>query len=319
MNQEKLIIEEKRNIIIIFFLIIIFSNVLFYVNGHVFNIKTVIEARKVNVVVGLASLFMWKYVIPYTRVTGAINDIQRIRKEMRVFKLAHILIVGYIFAVCFWINNLDITISAIIGEIELLQIYFLTRYKKSLRLSDVQLKWKKAWLLKDYSDMDSNVLWRLKLWFGKYNKCAFRERYKRFNLLGGSIFVVLCVLAPCDPVFIGLIILLLGGALGHPVLYFIDMSLGLFIDMNGMCTGKIKKEISKKNNLDAGGGLAVSIDGKRHYYYCIYITDFKNKREIKIRLKECDYIDVGKEYTVVHGFLSKRAIKIKGVNVEFWG
>lgn len=319
MNQEKLIIEEKRNIIIVFFLITVFSNVLFYVNGHVFNIRTIIEARGLNLVVGLASLFMWKYIIPYTRVTGKISDLQRIRDEMRVFKLAQILIVGYIFVVCFWGHNLDITISAIIGEMELLQIYFLTRYKKSLRLSDVQLKWKKAWILNDYSDVDSNIFWRLKLWFGKYNKCTFVERYKRFNLLGVLIFVVLCILSPYDPVFIGLIILLLGGLLGRPVLYFIDMSLGLFIEMNGMCTGKIKKEINKKNNLDIGGGLAVSIEGKRPYYYSVYITDFKKKREIKIRLKECDYIEVGKEYTVVHGFFSKRVIKVKGINVEFWG
>lgn len=319
MNQEKLIIEEKRNIIIVFFLVTIFSNVLFYVNGQVFNIRTIIEVRGANIVVGLASLFMWKYVLPYTRVMGSISDIQRIRNEMRVFKLAHILIVMYIFAVCFWVRDLGITISAIIGEMELLQIYFLTRYKKSLRLSDVQLKWKKAWLLKDYSDMDSNIFWRLKIWVGKYNKCTFRKRYKRFNLLGGFIFLVLCFLGMHDPIFIGLILIFLGGLLGHPVLYFIDMTLGLFIEMNGMCTGKIKKEINKKHNLDAGGGLAVSIDGKRHYYYSIYITDFKNKREIKMLLKECDFIEEGKEYTVVHGFFSKRVIEVKGINVEFWG
>ena len=319
MNQEKLIIEEKRNLIIVFFLVTIFSNILFYVNGHVFNIRTFIEVRLVNIVVGVASLFMWRYVLPYIRVMGKLSDIQRIRNEMRSFKLMHIIIIGYIFAVCFWIHDLDITFSAIIGEMEFLQIYFLSRYKKSLRLSDVQLRWKKAWVLKDYSDEDSNVFWRFKIWKSTFSKVTFKERFKRFNLVGFLIFLVLCILSIYDWVFIALILVLLGGLLGHPILYLIDMSLGLFIEMRGLCTGKIKKEVNKKHDLDTGGGLSVSVDNKRNYFYSVYITDFKKKREIKMMLKECDFIEEGKEYTVVHGFLSKRVIKVKGINVEFWG
>lgn len=319
MNQEKLIIEDKRSIVIVLLIVTILSNILFYFNGHVFNIRTIIEVKVINIVVGVGTLVMWKYIFRYTKVVAKEVDIKRIRHEMLFLKFIHVVIIVYIFAVCMLIKDLDVTMSAIIMEMEYLQIYLLTRYKKSLRLSDVQLKWNKAWKIRDYSDEDSNIFWRIKIWSGDIKKVTFKERVKRFNLLGSFIFLGLCALGIYDLIFIALILFLLGNLLGHPLLYLIDMCFGLFIEMNGMCIGKIKKEISKKNDLDAGGGLAVSLDNKRYYYYAVYITDFKKKREIKMLLKECDFIEEGKEYTVIHGLLSKRVIKVNGVNVEFLG
>jgi len=47
-------------------------------------------------------------------------------------------------------------------------------------------------------------------------------------------------------------------------------------------------------------------------YWTVYVTDFKNKREIVYRTYNYPFISRGEEAKVVHGMFSKRVVLING-------
>ncbi|AJD25767.1 hypothetical protein T257_3264 [Clostridium botulinum CDC_297] len=84
------------------------------------------------------------------------------------------------------------------------------------------------------------------------------------------------------------------------VLSWLEGLLGLQTSLTGICTG-ITEHHSKNSHV---------------IYHKVYVTDYKNKREITFLVDGPLFIHENSNITVVHGTFSKRVLYIEGLNLD---
>lgn len=148
----------------------------------------------------------------------------------------------------------------------------------------------------NYGGEDKNKLlvdtikWRYKIWFNKIEKVKFKYRINSI-VISTTRLVLLFMLFRIDSslifkFFIGYFIL-------YNLIYLVEYVFGLFTSISGVCTGVWE---SKSKN----GG----------YYYNIIVTDYKNKREMKISTKEDNNIKEMDNLAIVHSMFTKKLVSI---------
>ncbi|EPS47586.1 hypothetical protein CFSAN002369_20768 [Clostridium botulinum CFSAN002369] len=84
------------------------------------------------------------------------------------------------------------------------------------------------------------------------------------------------------------------------VLSWLEGLLGLQTSLTGMCTG-ITEHHNKNSHV---------------IYHKVYVTDYKNKREITFLCRWTTFIHENSHMTVVHGTFSKRVLYVEGLNLD---
>lgn len=147
----------------------------------------------------------------------------------------------------------------------------------------------------NYKSIDTKK-WRYKIWFNKREKCNLKERrISSINRILTLVITTIFIIAS-NNILIDIFILYF---LIFNIVIIIENTFGLFTSIDGVCTGVL--EVSKRNTRN---------------YQNIIVTDYKNKREIKIGLESKFLITEKDKLIVVHGIFSKRLVSINSINVD---
>ncbi|GEM_PF-383372 len=236
-----------------------------------------------------------------------------VRQKIRPLMIGNVIFIAYVLFSVFVIKNIYFILSSLIMEGVYINLILISRGLYSYALSDRQRQWREAMNGTSYSIQESSVLWRYKLWFRPLQWVPFKRRYLRsYNIL---IFVIgfgFILTQTMDDLFDLIIIFLYIKSAIAIFEYF----LGIYTTITGVCTGvKIFEEDLDRNNRSTGS-IRISFRSRRRYYWKVYITDFKNKREIVYKTYKMPFISDGDEVKVVHGVFSKAVISVNGFKLD---
>ena len=224
----------------------------------------------------------------------------KMKFKMILMKLGAVVFTLYILFAVLVIENLYFIIASFImlGIYE--NVIFTTEKIIVLGMNDHQMKWRAAVNGTDYDVEGSSIFWRFKLWFTPIEKVPFNKRsIGVYNIIFMVIFG--CAIIESKQHNILKIVFLIIAIIGF--FSFTEYILGLYTSLIGICTGITEADESE----DSGSGRR---------YWTIYVTDFKNKREITYRTNYYPYISRGEEVKVVHGIFSKHVIFVNGRTIK---
>ncbi len=268
------------------------------------NVLLVIQhfGYKVNVISGITiknSIQFFAITLVFTSIGSIFNKAKNlsqdtkdeIKLKMRLMLFGIVFFILYILFLVFIINDLYFIISGFIMLGIYINIIIITQKIIVLGMDDHQARWRAAVNGTDYNLEGSSIFWRWKLWVTPFEKVPFNKR----SVGTGNIIMVIIfgytllqrrVAHILDVIFL---LIVLRGCFS-----IIEYILGLYTSLTGTCTGI--KEASRG-------------DGHKRYWM-VFVTDFKNKKEITFRTYSYPYFSEGDELKVVHGIISKQVILV---------
>lgn len=279
----------------------------------VINIVLVLQhfGYDINITSGITIknyVYFFALVFVSTAIGGALNRDKELsqdakdemRFKMRLMQLGAVVFILYILFAVLVIEDLYFIIAAFImlGIYE--NVIFITEKIIVFGMNDHQMKWRAAVYGTDYDVEGSSILWRFKFWFMPIEKVPFNKRsIEVYNIIFMFVFVYTIIESKQHNILkiVFLIIAIIG------FFSFAEYILGLYTSLIGICTEITEADESE----DSGSG--------RHYW-TVYVTDFKNKREITYKTYRYPYIHRGEEVKVVHGIFSKHVILVNGVTIK---
>jgi len=226
------------------------------------------------------------------------DDRAEMRPKMRLMQLGTAFFILYILFSALVIKDLYFIIASFIMLGIYVNVIFITEKIIVLGLNDHQMKWRAAVNGTSYDVEGSSILWRFKFWFMPIEKVPFNKRsIEVYNIIFIFIFVYNIIASKKHDILkiVFLIIAIIG------FFSFTEYILGLYTSLTGICTGITEADESE--------------DSSRQYW-TVYVTDFKNKREIAYKTYRYPYIYRGEEVKVVHGIFSKHVILVNGVTIK---
>jgi len=229
-------------------------------------------------------------------ISQGTKDEMRFKMRLMVGGIAFFIL--YIVFAALIMKDLYFVIAGFIMLGIYINIIVLTEKIIVLGLNDRQRKWREAVYGTDYNAEGSSILWRFKLWFTPFERVPFNKRH--LGVYDIVVSIILCSLL-LDGQEIGLFeIIILAVIAIRSCFLIIEYILGLYTSLVGICTG-IKEASDSENNKE---------------YWTVYVTDFKNKREITYRTDRYPYISEGNETKVTHGIFSKRVILVNDRSIK---
>jgi hypothetical protein len=226
------------------------------------------------------------------------DDKDKMRLKMRLMQLGAAVFILYILFTVLVIEDLYFITSGFIMLGIYANVIFISEKIIVLGLNDYQMKWRAAVNGTSYDVEGSSILWRFKLWFMPIEKVPFNKRsIEVYNIIFMFVFVYNIIESKQHDILkIVFLILAIVGFFS-----FTEYILGLYTSLTGICTGITEADESE--------------DSSRQYW-TVYVTDFKNKREIAYKTYRYPYISRGEEVRVVHGIFSKHVILVNGITIK---
>lgn len=227
------------------------------------------------------------------------DDKDKMRLKMRLMQLGAAVFIFYTLFTVLVIEDLYFITSGFIMLGIYANIIFISEKIIVLGLNDYQMKWRAAVNGTDYDVEGSSILWRFKLWFMPIEKVPFNKRsIEVYNI---AIMVIFgCNIIENKVTGIFAIIFFIIAIIS--CFSIIEYGLGLYTSLIGICTGITEADRSE--------------DSGRGHCWTVYVTDFKNKREIAYRTYCYPYVYRGEEVKVVHGIFSKHVILVNGRTIK---
>lgn len=226
-------------------------------------------------------------------------------KKMLFMLFLNIFFMAYIIFTLLIIKDTPVILSACIMEILYISIIKLTKMLNSFQFSNTQTKWHETFNTNQHNVNESNLLWRLKIWFNPHEHIPFSKRFLSLNhiivmiiymyflytslknmdnLYSIATFFLILVFIPAFKTFLSII----------------EYFLGLYTSLIGICTGiTIPTEPNRSTS-----------------HWSVYITDFDNKRELVYKSYKRPLIYENDEVKIVHGIFSKRVITVNGFRID---
>lgn len=239
------------------------------------------------------------------------ETIEIVKRKSRWTIIGFIIYGAYIVFTFVIVKNIYFITFSVVMMGMYINVVLLSRALYSYTLTDRQRLWREATKGASYELQESNLLWRFKVWIRPFERVAFRER----NLGIGNI--IICIFLFCffaDKSNRNLVSCIFLFIFLRSAFSILESILGLYTSMKGVCTGV--KEFEADRHRNNGGGITITVGHGRRYYWRVYVTDFKNKREITYKTYKCPFITEGDEVKVVHGILSKSVILVNGIKVD---
>lgn len=151
---------------------------------------------------------------------------------------------------------------------------------------------------------NSSSFWRFKIWFNPKVKLQDRDvKLENYRLMltancGKRIWLMIFLaifIGWINSAFIIIIITIL-----MPI---IERKLELYTEIYGIITGIEKGKYERFN-------------GEYIEYYNVYVTDFINEREIKVRVRTIDALENAQELRIYHGAITKTVLKVDGIPIK---
>ncbi|MDU4890540.1 MAG: hypothetical protein E6344_10015 [Clostridium sp.] len=236
-----------------------------------------------------------------------------LREKTRALMAGNILYLGYIIFAVVVIKNFNFIALGVILEGIYINVILVSRALHNHGLNDTQRQWREAMNGTSGSVKDTSILWRFKVWIRPFERVAFKERHLRsFNIIYFIFYLYLLYNSlPINLVNIIFLIIYIRCCLA-----ILEYILGLYTSIIGVCTGvKGYEESPHHHNHGDGGGIRISTSRRRRYWE-VYITDFRNKREIVYKTYKQPYIYEGDEAKVIHGIFSKEVVSLNNNKVH---
>lgn len=224
------------------------------------------------------------------------EKLKKLKKSTLPYKLfITVNIIGMLSLVLFTKDK-----ELLIPSILLIYTSILIHYAKESYIKSYLFDRKLNYLEKINGDKynDSNIdtkKWRYKIWYNNKEKIKISDRIVNiiidiFSIIFFGIFFVVS----------GLVVgtILYGYILIINIFKLIEDVFSLYTTIDGVCTGVYEQRT------------------RNHTYYKVVVTDYTNKREIKVKLKEDYYIGYMDNLSVVHGVLSKQAVSINNIKIN---
>lgn len=219
------------------------------------------------------------------------DEKRRLQSKLRPVLYFNIIFVMYCLITLFVFKVRVLFVSSIIMELAYIAIIIYSkRLYISLMADEHKLKWQKAMLGADSNIEDSNIFWRLKIWFLPFERVPFNKR--KFE--GVSILYIIAYVYACytlsfkSPVIWILTIFILKSIIG-----IIEYILGLYTSLVGICTGID----------EASGGSRDKV------HWIVYVTDYVHKREIVYKTYDKPYFKKDDKVKIIHSIFLKYVIK----------
>jgi len=295
-------LKSLRNFSVGMLLMSIVINILLVFQHFGYDINIISEITIENYV------HFFSFTLVATAIGGALNrakDLSQdakdeMRFKMRLMQLGTAVFTLYILFTVLVIEDLYFIIAGFIMLGIYVNVIFITEKIIVLGLNDRQRKWREAVNGTDYDVEGSSIFWRFKLWFTPFEKVPFNKRsIGVYNIVIMAVFGYIIIESKVTGIFeiIFLIIVL------REIFSFIEHILGLYTSLIGICTGITEADESEES-------------GSGRHYWTVYVTDFKNKREITYKTYRYPYIHRGEEVKVVHGIFSKHVILVNGITIK---
>lgn len=294
-------LKSLRSFSVGMLLISIVINILLVFQHFGYDINIISEITIKNYV------YFFSFVLVATAIGSACNraedisqdDKDEMRFKMRLMQLGTAVFILYILFSALVIKDLYFIIAGFIMLGIYVNVIFITEKIIVLGLNDYQMKWRAAVNGTDYDVEGSSIFWRFKLWFMPIEKVPFNKRsIEVYNII--FMFVFGHNIIENKRYGILKIVFLILAIIGF--FSFTEYILGLYTSLIGICTEITEAEESE--------------DSGRRHYWTVYVTDFKNKREITYRTYYYPYISRGEEVKVVHGIFSKHVILVNGRTIK---
>ncbi|EJP6472426.1 hypothetical protein NHI66_001715 [Clostridium botulinum] len=296
--------NNKRNLqsIRYFYLSILAFNIIyssiFHLNNNGFNIELLKDLSMKSVTFFDAHTLIFLVIVIVFEKNINIDEETNTQLNMRIkpLYLVNIFFITYILVSIFLLKDVNVILSSVVMEIIYIGIILLSKKILSLELTNRQLQWQKACGYVDEDCEESNFLWRFKIWCFPHVNVPFKNRWK-----GSSRSLYDLALMYGIIISKGSLFTLIPSILLLPdVLSWIEGFLGLQTSLTGICTG-ITEHHRKNSSV---------------VYHKVYVTDYKNKREITFFVDGPLFIHENLNMTVVHGTFSKRVLYVEGLNLD---
>ncbi|KOR25766.1 hypothetical protein ACFLKB_13805 [Clostridium sp. FAM 1755] len=296
--------NNKRNLqsIRYFYLSILAFNIIyssiFHLNNNGFNIEFLKNLPMQSVTFFDAHTLIFLVIVIVFEKKINIDEETNTQLNMRIkpLYLVNIFFIAYILVSIFLLKDVNVILSSVVMEIIYIGIILLSKKILSLELTNRQLQWQKACGYVDEDCEESNFLWRFKIWCFPHVNVPFKNRWKGLSRLLYDLALIYGIIISKSNLFllIPLILLL------PDLLSWIEGLLGLQTSLTGICTG-ITEHHGKNSSI---------------VYHKIYVTDYKNKREITFFVDGPLFIHENLNMTVIHGTFSKRVLYVEGLNLD---
>ena len=237
-----------------------------------------------------------------------LNIVNKKLLKYKIFVVVNLLFSSYLLLKVFSISLLN---ACILTNICAIFIY----YGKSIYFKSYICNKKLEWLKKISNiDVDENIdtkWWRKKIWFNKREHIPFIYRLNKiinsvFMIFMSSLFLIIFLLIRSLLVILAIYFLI------KNLLILIEAIFGLYTFTEGKCTGVIEKSIRKRiKRSDIPIRFTLT-----KVYYDIILTDYTNKREIKI-ISDVNYgFSEMDNIMAIHGIFSKDTISINLIPIH---
>ncbi|WP_308780868.1 hypothetical protein [uncultured Clostridium sp.] len=296
--------NKKRNLerLRFFYICILLFNVIFHLMYHLnrygFNINIFREFTMESTILLNSNILLSIIAVIIFHKENLIDEEVKtyVNNSIKPLYFINIFFITYILICFFLLKDTNVTISAIMMKMLYIAILMLTKKIRSINLNNRQLQWQKDCGYIDEDYIESNLLWRFKIWCSPHVNVPFKNRWTTSSRLLFDVFLVYCIIA-C---YGDLMSLILSIFVLRDTLFLIEGLLGLQTSITGICTG-ITEQYNKHNT---------------HKYYKIYVTDYENKRELTFLANEPVFINENSYMTVVHGMFSKRVLYVEGLFLD---
>ncbi|WWU64665.1 hypothetical protein QJR26_16910 [Clostridium baratii] len=289
--MERHSIKSLRYLSIFVIVANIIGNVLFFMRKKGCKIAFLIDLNIQSIVIFTSFTILMIFLGIVLNETIELNEEEYfiVKSKLRPLKFFNIIFIMYcvITLVVFKIKILFA--SSLIMETAYVAVIIYSKRLYASLITDRKLKWQKAILGVDKDFVDSNILWRLKIWILPFEKVALnRRKLESFSLVYIIAYIYAYYKLGIESIgFWTLTIFAI-----KPILSILEYVLGLYTSLNGICKGI--------DEFDSG-------TSREHWV--VYITDFRNKREIVYRTYDRPNFIKDTNVKVTHGMFSKYVIK----------
>lgn len=267
----------------------------FFIRNGIYNsLVHLVDIESSIIMVSLPLIAMAIGTFANYKIEVTEEKLYEINKKMLRLKLLNIIFIGYIAFTLFVVRDGKVILSSIIMEITYIFICILKRKIYSLELNDIQMRWRKAYDFPGSEETQSSILWRMKICIYPHVYVPFKKRLKGIRVFNW-IFMLIWILSCKGNIILSSFIIIV---FLSDILYIIDIVLGLYTKTTGLCTA------------------INSYERKGVIYYTAYITDYENKREIKVKTRDICYISERDMVTVVYSSIGKKVIEVEGMRMD---
>lgn len=268
------------------------------VTGRYIDISRVITMKTANTITFMLLIFV--SIVSFTSEKKVKSEDIRAEAKERVkfLNLPNIIFIIYIAVALIILRDRSAIMSAFIMEILYVSIIVMTKDIYMFQMQEKrQLDWKKNWEQPNHHDKDSNVFWRLKIWFSPHEYVPFAERW----ISPFKIFIDFFIIYSFSGVSSKLVSLIAYLFVIPDILSIIEALLGLQTSITGICTGVTQTTQEKSSKI----------------CYIVYVTDYENEREIKFTINEpvCCVSELDR-VVVIHGVFSKHVMRVQGLKIK---